>query len=197
MTAASRTGTVAPVPAWRMLTTDHGDAVQSLRKRAGGDWDPGARKAVRPDGLRLIGLGHIGGRALCTDVTTGDLRAAADARTVVTDGRHVPAGGGDWASGYTKLHCPAGEFPIGHSRRDNRVSAAPCAPASVAPGRTGRTVWFDRNDDRPSDGVGGDFAVGRLKGRCAGDEYAAGIAFTTRLGGTPGPAALLRVPSPA
>ncbi|MFJ4695392.1 glycoside hydrolase family 5 protein [Streptomyces sp. NPDC088766] len=196
MTAASRTGTVAPVPAWRMLTTDHGDAVQSLRERAAGDWDPGARKAVCPDGLRLIGLSHTGVRALCTDVTTGGLRADGDARTVVTDERHVPAGG-DWASGYTKLQCPAGEFLIGHSRRGDRVSAALCAPARVALGRTGRTVWFDRNDNRPADGAGGDFAVGRLKGQCAGGEYAAGIAFTTRLGSAPGLAALLCVPLPA
>jgi hypothetical protein len=48
MTAASRTGPVAPVPAWRMLTTDHGDSVQSLRERAGGDWDPGPARPPAP-----------------------------------------------------------------------------------------------------------------------------------------------------
>ena len=77
------------------------------------------------------------------------------------------------------------------------MSAALCAPARVALGRTGRTVWFDRSDSRPSGSAGGDFAVGRLKGQCAAGEYAAGIAFTTRLGSTPGPAALLCVPLPA
>lgn len=69
MNAPSRTGSVAPVPAWDMLATDHGDQVQSLRVRAGGDWDSGASKAACPDGERLIGLGHSGVRALCTDVT--------------------------------------------------------------------------------------------------------------------------------
>ncbi|WP_406438221.1 cellulase family glycosylhydrolase [Streptomyces sp. NBC_01613] len=189
MTSATRTGYIAPVPVRRMLSTDHGDAVESLRVRGGGDWDTGAYKAVCPDGLRLIGLSHTGGRGLCTDTTGGDLRAAGDTQTVVTDERNVPAGG-DWAGGYTKLHCPAGQFLIGYSRRGERVSAALCAPARTPLGRTGRTVWFDRSDNRPSDGAGGDFAQGHYKGQCAADEYAAGIAFTTRLGSTPGPAAL-------
>ncbi|MFF4257814.1 glycoside hydrolase family 5 protein [Streptomyces sp. NPDC001663] len=193
MTSPSRTGYVAPVPVWRMLATDHGDAVQSLRVRAGGDWDPGAYKAACPDGLRLIGLSHSGGRGLCTDTTGGDLRAAGDAQTVVTDERHVPAGG-DWASGYTKLQCPAGQFLLGYSRRGERVSAALCAPARTSLSRTGRTVWFDRSDNRPSDGAGGDFAYGNYKGQCAADEYAAGIAFTTRVGSAQGPAALLCSP---
>ncbi|WP_328483928.1 glycoside hydrolase family 5 protein [Streptomyces sp. NBC_00377] len=192
MTSATLTGPLAQVSVRRMLTTDHGDSVQSRRVRAGGDWDPGASKAACPDGLRLIGLGHSGGRGLCTDTTGGDLRAAGTAQTVVTDERYVAAGG-DWAGGYTKLQCPAGQFVIGYSRRGERVSAALCVPARSAPGRVGRTVWFDRSDNRPADG-GGDFAPGRYKGQCAADEYAAGIAFTTRIGSTPGPAALLCVP---
>ncbi|MFE0730273.1 glycoside hydrolase family 5 protein [Streptomyces antibioticus] len=192
MTSPTRTGPVAPVADWRMLTTDQGDDVRSLRIRAGGDWDSGASKAVCPDGLRLAGLSHTGGRGLCTDVTAGDLRAAGDARTVVTDERHVPANG-DWAGGYTKLQCPAGQFLAGYSRRGERVSAALCVPARTTLGRAGRTVWFDRSDNRPADGTGGDFAQNHYKGQCAADEYAAGIAFTTRLGSRQGPAALLCV----
>ncbi|MEV1065712.1 cellulase family glycosylhydrolase [Streptomyces sp. NPDC050263] len=188
-TAASLSGPVASVAVRRMLATDHGDSVQSLRVRAGGDWDPGASKAACPDGLRLTGLSHTGGRGLCSDETGGDLRAPGNEQTVVTDERNVPAGG-DWAGGYTKLQCPAGQFLIGYSRRGERVSAALCAPARTPLGGAGRTVWFDRSDNRPADG-GGDFAQGRYKGQCAADEYAAGIAFTTRLGSTPGPAALL------
>ncbi|MFJ8608474.1 glycoside hydrolase family 5 protein [Streptomyces sp. NPDC093675] len=190
MTAPTHTGPVAPVPTWRMLTTDHGDQVQSLRVRAGGDWDPGAYKAACPDGLRLIGLSHTAGRGLCTDTGGGDLRAEGNARTVVTDERHVPQGG-DWASGYTKFQCPSGQFLIGYSRRGGRVSAALCAPARIALGGTGRTVWFDRSDNRPAEADGGDYAYGDYKGQCADNEYAAGIAFTTRLGSTAGPAAVL------
>ncbi|WP_326841434.1 glycoside hydrolase family 5 protein [Streptomyces sp. NBC_01558] len=190
MNAPSRTGSVAPVPGWDMLATDHGDQVQSLRVRAGGDWDSGASKAACPDGERLIGLGHSGVRALCTDVTAGDLRAAGDTQTVVTDERHVPQDG-DWASGYTKLQCPAGDFLVGYSRRGGRTSAALCVPAAHALAGAGRTVWFDRSDNRPASAFGGDFASGDYKGQCADDEYAAGIAFTTRLGSRPGPAALL------
>ncbi|MFJ6836952.1 glycoside hydrolase family 5 protein [Streptomyces sp. NPDC091209] len=190
MTAPTRTGSVTAVPSWRMLATDHGDYVQSLRVRAGGDWNSGASKAACPDGERLIGLGHSGVRALCTDVSTGDLRSAADTQTVVTDERYVPAGG-DWASGYTKLQCPAGNFLIGYSRRGGRTSAALCVPAGSSPAGAGRTVWFDRSDNRPVNAAGGDFANGDYKGQCADDEYAAGIAFTTRVGAGQGPAALL------
>ncbi|MEU5764781.1 cellulase family glycosylhydrolase [Streptomyces asoensis] len=192
MTAASRTGTVPPVPVRRMLSTDHGDAVQSRRVRAGGDWDQGASKAACPDGLRLIGLSHSGGRGLCTDTSAGDLRATTAAQTVVTDERYVPAGG-DWAGGYTKFQCPAGQFLIGYSRRGERVSAALCVPAGSALGSSRRTVWFDRSDNRPAADDGGDFARGNYKGQCAADEYAAGIAFTTRFAAAPGPAALLCV----
>ncbi|MET8249439.1 cellulase family glycosylhydrolase [Streptomyces sp. NPDC005202] len=190
MTSPTRTGPVAAVPTWRMLATDHGDYVESLRVRADGDWDPGAYKAACPDGLRLMGLGHTAGRGLCTDITAGDLRAAGNTQTVVTDERYVPQGG-DWASGYTKLQCPSGHFLIGYSRRGGRLSAALCAPARTSLGVTGRTVWFDRSDNRPADAYGGDFAYGDHKGQCADDEYAAGIAFTTRIGSTAGPAALL------
>jgi len=190
MSAASLSGPVAPVPAWQMLNTDHGDYVQSVRVRATGDWDPGAAKAACPDGLRVIGLGHTSGRGLCTDITASDLRAADGAQTVVTDERNVPQGG-DWATGYTKLQCAQGQFLIGYSHRGVRTSAALCAPSGTALAGAGRTVWFDRSDNRPGDPGGGDFAGGDYKGQCADDEYAAGIAYTTRTGSSPGPAALL------
>ncbi|MYW43565.1 cellulase family glycosylhydrolase [Streptomyces sp. SID161] len=194
-TAPGRSGAVTSGPVWRMLSTDHGDAVASLRVRAAGDWDPGARKAACPDGTRLAGLAHTGGRGLCTDAGAGELRGAGARQTVVTDERGVPAGG-DWASGYTKYQCPAGEFLIGYSLRGERLSAALCAPARSALPGAGRTVWFDRSDSRPADAAGGDFAYGSYKGQCAADEYAAGIAFTTRVGSRPGPAALLCRPLP-
>ncbi|OLZ74643.1 glycoside hydrolase [Streptomyces sp. IMTB 2501] len=193
MTAPSETGPVAAVPVWRMLAIDHGDAVESVRVRATGDWDPGAYKATCPDGLRLIGLGHTSGRGLCTDSTgggPGDPRAAAGGQTVVTDERYVPASG-DWASGYAKLQCPEGSFLVGYSARGERVSAALCVPARNPLAGAGRTVWFDRSDNRPTGAAGGDFVYGDYKGQCGDDEYAAGIAYTTRVGSRPGPDALL------
>ncbi|MDK9494830.1 cellulase family glycosylhydrolase [Streptomyces katrae] len=187
-TAPGRTGPVPATPAWYQLSTDHRDHNASLRTRAAGDWDSGARKAVCPDGARLAGLGHTGGRGLCT---TSDLRAPAGGHTVVRDEAYVPPGG-DWATGYTKLQCPAGQFLIGYSLRGERVSAALCAPARTAlPAAAGRTLWFDRGDNRPPDAGGGDFARGHYKGQCAPAEYAAGIAFTTRAASRPSPAALL------
>ncbi|KUJ67103.1 glycoside hydrolase [Streptomyces albus subsp. albus] len=190
-TAPERSGPVPSVDNWHMLATDHADAVRSLRTRAGGDWDSGARKAVCPDGERLLGVSHTQGHGLCTDTGTGgDLRATEDGQTVVRDERYVPAGG-DWASGYTKLQCPRGQFLIGYSVRGAAVSAALCVPARRSLGTGERTVWFDRGDNRPSADPGGEFAYGTYKGECAPTEYAAGIAFTTRVGHLGRPDALL------
>ncbi|MER7762773.1 cellulase family glycosylhydrolase [Streptomyces sp. NPDC097619] len=167
-----------PVPAaeqWRMLTTDHTDAVQSPTARALGDWDSGARKAACPDGLRLLGLSHRGGRGLCSDAGAGPV--TADPRPeVVRDERHVRRG--DWAGGYTKYECAEGSWLTGYSVRGQAVSATLCARAGRPLGAAGRTVWFDRGDARPAGGPGGEFAHGQYKGQCAADEYAAGIAFT-------------------
>ncbi|MCU7826104.1 glycoside hydrolase family 5 protein [Kitasatospora sp. DSM 101779] len=189
--APGLTGQVPAADAWHLLTTDHADAVQSLRVRAAGDWDSGARKAVCPDGERLVGLAHTGGRGLCTDTATGgDLRAVTGEAVVVRDERNVPAGG-DWASGYTKYQCAQGQFLIGYSLRGSRVSAALCATARRPLGTGTRTVWFDRGDNRPSANPGGEFAHGAYKGQCGPTEYAAGIAFTTRIGSSGTPDALL------
>ncbi|MCX4695041.1 cellulase family glycosylhydrolase [Streptomyces sp. NBC_01408] len=189
---AGRTGPVPATPAWYQLTTDHRDHNASLLTRAGGDWDSGGRKAVCPDGARLAGLSHTGGRGLCA---TSDLRAAAGGHTVVRDERYVPPGG-DWAGGYTKFQCPAGQFLTGYSLRGQRLSAALCAPARTALPAGGRTLWFDRGDNRPPGAPGADYASGHYKGQCLPGEYAAGIAFTTRAAARPSPAALLCRPLP-
>lgn len=52
----------------------------------------------------------------------------AGGQTVVTDERYVVQGA-DWASGYSKLQCPAGQFLTGYSVRGAAVSAALCAAA--------------------------------------------------------------------
>ncbi|MFY1632129.1 glycoside hydrolase family 5 protein [Solwaraspora sp. WMMB335] len=175
-----RAGPVAPVPRWSMLSPDHADFVQSLRMRAEPDWDSGARKAACPDGQRLIGLSHTGNRGLCTDTDATDLWSATGRYDVVVDERHVDPRN-DWAPGYTKLQCPDGSFLIGYSVRGTAVSTALCAATATALPAGGRTVWFDRGDNRPGDARGGDFAHGRYKGQCASHEYAAGIAYTGRI----------------
>ncbi|MFE2928812.1 glycoside hydrolase family 5 protein [Streptomyces goshikiensis] len=189
-----RTGAILETPAWYQLDIDHRDHNASLLTRAAGDWDSGARKAVCPDGSRLAGLAHTGGRGLCAG---SGLRAPTGGNTVVRDEAHVPPGG-DWATGYTKLQCPAGQYLTGYSLRGERVSAALCSPARTAlPAAAGRTVWFDRGDNRPPGAGGGEFAYGNYKGQCLPTEYAAGIAFTTRAASRQGPAALLCRPLPA
>ncbi|MFE7069673.1 glycoside hydrolase family 5 protein [Streptomyces sp. NPDC057620] len=189
--ATGRTGQVAPVTEWSMLSPDHGDFIASRRMRALPDFDSGARKAVCPDGQRLLGLGHTGNRGLCSDVTTGPLANAAGAPEVVKDERYVPPGG-DWASGYTKLQCADGRFVSGYAVRGAAVSSVLCAaaPGGVITGTAGRTVWFDRGDNRGAAPKGGDFANGRYKGQCADDEYVAGVAYTGRIGSSRTPDAL-------
>ncbi|MEU6886872.1 cellulase family glycosylhydrolase [Streptomyces viridosporus] len=189
--ATGRTGHVAPVADWSMLSPDHGDFVASLRMRALPDWDPGARKAACPDGQRLVGLSHTGNRGLCSDVSAGPPGDPQGGHEAVRDERHV-ASGRDWASGYTKLQCPEGHFLTGYSVRGAAVSAALCAKASpgAITATSGRTVWFDRSDNRGTLPKGGDFATGHYKGQCADDEYAAGIAYTGRIGSSRTPDAL-------
>jgi hypothetical protein len=181
--AQGKTGQVARTDRWSMLTTDHADFVQSRRMRGRPDWDSGARKATCPDGQRLIGLSHTGNRGLCTDAGSqpqwDTYRTARDESFVDTD----------WASGYTKVQCPPDHFLIGYSARGAAVSSALCARSLTPLGRTGRTVWFDRGDNRPA--IGGDFASGRYKGQCAADEYVAGVAYTGRFGSAKTPDALL------
>ncbi|SCK06414.1 Aryl-phospho-beta-D-glucosidase BglC, GH1 family [Streptomyces sp. SceaMP-e96] len=191
MSAPQKTGPVPMTPAWHLLTTDHRDFVQSLSARSLGDWDSGARKAACPDGERLIGISHTRGRGLCTDAPTArDLRAPGSVPTVVRDERYVPAGG-DWAPGYSKLQCPDGQFLTGYSLRGEKVSAALCTPARTALGTSGSTLWFDRGDNRPPGDPGGDFAHGHFKGQCPSHSYAAGLAYTSRLGHQGRPDALL------
>ncbi|MBL1101978.1 glycoside hydrolase family 5 protein [Streptomyces coffeae] len=190
--AEGRTGHIDPVARWSMLSPDHGDFVASRRMRAlpEPDWDRGARKAACPDGQRLMGLSHTGNRGLCSDVSAASLADTSGGHEVVTDQRHVAAGQ-DWASGYTKLQCADGQFLMGYSVRGSAVSAALCVAASPGKlGAGGRTVWFDRGDSRGTAPKGGDFADGHYKGQCADNEYAAGIAYTGRLGSSRTPDAL-------
>jgi hypothetical protein len=163
------TGHVAPVTAWSMLTLDHGDFDQSLRMRAAPDWDSGARKAACPDGQRLAGLSHTGNRGLCTDAPS-----SGGGYTVVRDESYVDS---DWAQGFTKLQCPRGKTIIGYAVRGADLSSVLCGDGGAPPGNGGRTVWFDRSDNRPADGDGGDFATGDHKGQCADNEYLVGVAY--------------------
>ncbi|MFB9391862.1 glycoside hydrolase family 5 protein [Streptomyces coeruleoprunus] len=189
VTAPHRTGPVPRSDAWDMLNLDHADAVQSRGVRARGDWDEGARKGVCPDGQRLVGLAHRGGRGLCTDAGAAPAADPSTVPAVVRDERHV--GPGDWAYGYTKYQCGADRFLIGYSLRGAAVSAVLCATADRGLGTDGRTVWFDRGDNRPDGGPGGDFAHGAFKGQCGTGEYAAGVAFSHAWARGGAPAALL------
>ncbi|GAA4546448.1 glycoside hydrolase family 5 protein [Amycolatopsis samaneae] len=180
--APGKTGPVPVADRWSMLNLDHGDFAESRAVRALPDWNPGARKGTCPDGQRVIGLGHTGGRGLCTGSWP-----APSGYTVVRDESYVDT---DWAVGYTKVQCPPGQFLAGYSLTGNAFSAALCGKATGL-GRHGRTVWFDRGDNRPSGAPGGEFASGAYKGQCASNEYVAGVAYTGRVGSSKTPDALL------
>ncbi|MFB9909184.1 glycoside hydrolase family 5 protein [Allokutzneria oryzae] len=175
--ATGKTGAVPRTDTWDMLAPDHGDVVQSLRMRAEPDWDSGARKAACPDGQRLTGLARTGGHGLCTDA---GLVADSLAHQVVRDERHVTS---DWASGYTKFQCPPAHVMTGYAMRGADMSSVLCQRVSRPLGTGGRTVWFDRGDNRPAGARGGDFAHGRFKGQCAETEYVGGVAWTGRVVG--------------
>ncbi|ALG12721.1 hypothetical protein AOZ06_42950 [Kibdelosporangium phytohabitans] len=73
--------------------------------------------------------------------------------------------------------------------RGAAMSSVLCGRSPVALGKNGRTLWFDRHDNRAPDG--GDFASGHYKGQCAADECVAGVAYTGRFGSSRTPDALL------
>jgi len=183
ISATGRTGQIPAVTPWSMLTLDHGDFQQSKAVRALPDWNSGAYKAVCPDGQRLTGLSHTGNRGLCTGSST-----APAAFTTVRDESYVDY---DWASGYTKAQCPPDHYLAGYSMTGAAFSAGLCARSQTPLGRNGRTVWFDRGDNRPAGDPGGEYANGRYKGQCAPDEYIAGVAYTGRIGSSRTPDALL------
>ncbi|KAJ7617192.1 glycoside hydrolase superfamily [Roridomyces roridus] len=175
MAASGKTGQVPATEQWRMLSLDRGDLIQSQWARDNlGDFDNGASKAVCPDGLRLIGLGHSSTRGLCTDATYGSLFAADHATEVVFDERHVT---NDWASGWTKYQCPAGYYVAGWAIRGVKTSTVMCEHASKTLGTNGRTVWFNNGDARGENT--GDWANSQYKGSCTASEYIGGVAFTT------------------
>ncbi|MFF2148442.1 glycoside hydrolase family 5 protein [Kitasatospora sp. NPDC058190] len=177
--APSHTGQVAKSAHWNQLDLDHGDYDVSARMTALPDWSGGNRKGNCPDGERLIGLGRSDSRGLCTDA--GEPATGAGDWVTVTDERYVTEG--DWASGYNKLQCPDNTFAVGYAVHSNAMSALLCAPSTAKPPLTGRNVWFDHADNRPSastgsDSAASDWAPGHYKGQCASNEYVAGVAYT-------------------
>ncbi|MGW1430255.1 glycoside hydrolase family 5 protein [Streptomyces sp. NPDC002431] len=183
--APGRTGPIASASRWNMLNLDHADYNVSATKLAGPDWSVGNRKGNCPDSQRLVGLGRGDSRGLCTDA--GRPVKGAGSWTVVTDERYVT--GGDWASGYSKLQCPAHALAVGYSVNRNAMAALLCAPAAASLPADGRAVWFDSGDNRPATGgsTGSDWAPGHYKGQCADTEYLAGVAHTWKWnhGGVP------------
>ncbi len=186
--------TIANEPTYRMLFADNQNAIMSNLIAQNANTFPGDRKAVCPDGLRLIGLtAGNNPRGLCTDATFGrTLWSAASGSNweFVNDERHVTQ---DWAAGLTKYTCARNQHLVGYSFSGRSARGAYCAQYSSdwangnAIGAT-RAVYFDQRDNYPTDH--GRFTAGGNTGACNDDEIATGYAFSaSQNGGTP--AALL------
>ncbi|MFE3105494.1 glycoside hydrolase family 5 protein [Nocardia tengchongensis] len=172
MAANGFTGKVTPSRTWSMLQGIHEDDNRSIRAAA--DWDGGAHKMVCPDGQRLFGVSDRGQGGLCGDATLGDLWQPGTSAVKVSSEKVST----DWAGGFTKYQCTDGQFMIGYSLRGDAMSGILCAPGRVPLAGAGRTLWFDKGDNRPSSGEGGDWANSYYKGQCNANEYVAGIAFS-------------------
>ncbi|MGW6688689.1 glycoside hydrolase family 5 protein [Streptomyces sp. NPDC054961] len=168
--APGKTGQVPEANRWNMLDRNQNLSATMLAKP---DWSPGNRKGNCPDTERLTAFARSSDRSMCTDANQ-PVKAPGN-WTVVTDERYATHG--DWAPGRGKLQCPDNSFVVGYSA-DGPVKAVLCAPAADPLPLTGRTVWFDKGDNRPSTGgsVTSDWAPGYYKGQCADHEYIAGVA---------------------
>ncbi len=190
VTAPGKSGPVATQPRWNMLGSGatSPDNNSSLRAQ-GTDWDSGQWKGNCPDSERLIGLSRSSNRALCTNNAQP---ATSSTHTIVSTEATVTH---DWAGGYTKLQCPAGQIATGYSVNPGvtnkwAMSKLYCSQSTDAlPSSQGRTLWFDQGDNRPAGGgsTGSDWAPGKYKGQCNNNEYIAGVAYTYRWnnGGVP------------
>lgn len=190
VTAPGKSGPVAAQPRWNMLGSGatSPDNNSSLRAQ-GTDWDSGQWKGNCPDSERLIGLSRSSNRALCTNNAQP---ATSSTHTIVSTEATVTH---DWAGGYTKLQCPAGQIATGYSVNPGltnkwAMSKLYCSQSTdTLPSSQGRTLWFDQGDNRPAGGgsTGSDWAPGKYKGQCNNNEYIAGVAYTYRWnnGGVP------------
>ncbi|KAG8816414.1 hypothetical protein FRC17_000339 [Serendipita sp. 399] len=178
--STSLSGPVSNSTKWSMLNVDYSDYVKSMTLKSKGDWDVGARKASCNDDMRLIGLSRKSHRGLCTDAVYGtELWNGARESVTVTNEQFVTT---DWAARYSKLQCPSDHYVVGYAIRGARMSSVLCAKTSRPGGLggNGRTVWFDKGDNRADGSLGGEFALSDYKGQCSTNEYVAGIAYTLR-----------------
>jgi hypothetical protein len=157
----------------------------------GGDWDACRGKLDCADGEAVVGIatdvgdrhGHAG---LCHALPglTGQVAERLDLDGLVDRRRArrvVPgAGNDDWAPGFYKLECGAGEYVAGMSenanqcQRNNRFHAVLCARGPGGLG-TCRLRTIDGTSDDRGTLAAGDWDRDHYKAECAADEFAVGI----------------------
>lgn len=180
-----KTGTVEAADTFRMLMADNENAIMSNTVAKDMAWYPGDRKAVCPDGLRLLGMTSGNNpRGLCTDVTYGrKLLDDSGKWEFVNDERHVTR---DWAPGWTKYTCAPNQHLIGYAFTGRASYGAYCASldnsfTKQTPITGSRAIYFDKSNVYPIDH--GSFTAGGNTGVCNDDEVAMGYAFSTNTNG--------------
>ncbi len=155
-----------------------------------GDWDACRGKLDCANGETLAGLAtdtgdHQGDMGLCHQEPgfSGQVTARIDLDGFVDQRRAQRQAIGfpdrDWAPGFYKLECGAGEYVVGISedanqcQHDNRFHAALCAQGPAGLG-TCSVRTLDGGDDRGSV-ASGDWDGNHFKAECAASEYVAGV----------------------
>ncbi len=164
----------------------------STERVTGSDWDSCRGKATCAPGETLRGLsvvpGGDGRRALCHAVTSGAYTGEITA-TLTLDGnvdQRRASRNGDWAHGYYKLECGAGEYVASVSENarqcfgDRRFHAVRCARGSNL-GTSCNVRGVDDGDSRASTSTG-DWDFGAYKAECAASEYVAGVSVSPATG---------------
>lgn len=141
------------------------------------DWNPGQRKAVCPDGQRLVGTAEDR-RSLCTNEAFGDLWSAG--KEYLVEGPAATQGVAQWAPERVQYQCAPGYYVAGFSTSDNSaidVNGVLCKKANRPLGDICQTVWFNIQSRRFTE-KGADFAHGKFKGQCGEGQYLKGVAHS-------------------
>jgi hypothetical protein len=177
------------------LVFDCGSFKDTSSLYSGIDWDSCRGKTTCAVGDTIAGLsmepGGQGRTALCKRGATGGYTGNVTA-TLQTDSgldQRRAQRLGDWATGYLKLECGAGEYVSAVSENssscqgNNRFHAIQCS-AGQGLGDDCLTLAFDTGDNRGSRSafLSGDWDFGAYKGECGVYGYLAGVSVSPTTG---------------
>lgn len=176
------------------LVFDCGSFKDTSTMFSGGDWDYCHGKTTCAVGDTIAGLSMVPGgharTALCKKGATGGYTGNVTA-TLTNDGQDHRRMQrlGDWANGYLKLECGAGEYVSAVSENanacqsNNNFHSIQCS-AGQGLGDNCIALAFDTGDNRGSRSafLSGDWDYGAYKGECAVFGYLAGVSVSPSTG---------------